>query len=114
VGEGELRVVGDDVGVGDDVDVQGAGAPAFLPDAVEGLLDGWTPQGSVSYTGDTAFTRTPGVSSRASTAPWRVSRRLPRLEPREITARWGLCRVVSAASTFSTTEAGTGWTVGSR
>jgi hypothetical protein len=46
-------------------------------------------------------------------APWRVSRRLPRLEPREITARFGFWRVVSAASTFSTTEAGTGWTVGS-
>lgn len=46
-------------------------------------------------------------------APWSVSRRLPRFEPREITARLGLDRVVSAASTCSTTEAGTGWTVGS-
>ena len=39
VGEGEDRVVGDDVGVRDDVDVEGAGAPALVPDAVEGLLD---------------------------------------------------------------------------
>lgn len=57
--------------------------------------------------------RTPGVSSSASMAPWRVSSRFPRLAPREITARLGLLRVVSAASTCSTTEAGTGCTVGS-
>lgn len=79
--------------------------------------DGWvsasTPQGSVSYTGETALTRRPGVSSRASTAPWRVSRRLPRLEPREITAIFGLERVMSAASTCLTTAVGTGCTVGS-
>lgn len=76
-------------------------------------VPGSTPHGSVSYTGETALTRRPGVSSSASTAPWRVSRRLPRLLPREITARLGLDRVTSAASTFSTTEAGTGCTVGS-
>lgn len=34
-----MRVVGDDLGVGDDVDVQGARAPALVADPVEGLLD---------------------------------------------------------------------------
>ncbi|CAM5524497.1 hypothetical protein STANM309S_01775 [Streptomyces tanashiensis] len=53
------------------------------------------------------------MSPSASTAPWRVSRRLPRLAPRARTAQRGLERVVSAASTVSTTETGTGWTVGS-
>lgn len=79
----------------------------------EGWEPGSTPHGSVSYTGDTALTRRPGVSSSASMAPWRVSSRLPRLDPRLITARFGLDRVTSAASTWATTEAGTGWTVGS-
>lgn len=46
-------------------------------------------------------------------APWRVSRRLPRFAPSAITAHFGLERVVSAASTVWTTDAGTGWTVGS-
>lgn len=46
-------------------------------------------------------------------APCRVSSRLPRFAPRAMTAHFGLDRVVSAASTVSTTEAGTGCTVGS-
>ena len=39
-GRVELRVVGDDALVGDDVDVDGAGPPALVPYAFERLLDG--------------------------------------------------------------------------
>lgn len=60
VGEGEDGVVGDHVGVGHDVDVDRAGAPALLADAVEGLLDGVAALqeaggGSVVFTSATAL-----------------------------------------------------------